>query len=117
MLRILAIAVALGGTFLPARASDVESRIDDLVASLPSEREECGFLRALCLAAANSIERAEGTPPSADFLATRQDLFADERVREAAAAAASIERKHGKRLACLDDEECRGILPRPRAKP
>ena len=117
MLRIVAIVVALGGTLVPAVAGDVESRIQDLVDSLPGEQEECAFLRALCLAAGNSIDRAEGTPPSADFLSTRQGLFADARVREAAAAVAAIERKHGKRPACADDDECRGIVPRPRPEP
>jgi hypothetical protein len=115
--RLLAVVLLGSALLAPARAGDVESRIDDLVDSLPGEAEECAFLRALCLAAASSIERAEGTPPSADFLATRQDLFADARVREAVAGAAAIERKHRKRLPCFDDEDCRGILPRPRADP
>lgn len=113
MLRLVAMTVLLSGAIPPAMAADLEADMTDLVAGLPSETAECDFLRALCRAASASADRAEGTPPAADFLATRQGLLADTRLRELEAAAEAIERKRGKRPACFDDEVCRGMLPRP----
>jgi hypothetical protein len=110
-------AVCLGGAIPPAAAVDLESGMADFVAGLPTETEECDFLRSLCRAAWLSGERAEGTPPSADFLATRQGLMAETRIREAVAAADAIEHKRGRRLPCFTEDDCKGVLPRPRARP
>jgi hypothetical protein len=107
--RALAIVLALGG---PAWASDLDARMTDLVEALPSVREECGFLHSLCRAAAVSLDRAEGTPPSADLLASRQALLAEARVRDARTAADAIARKRGARPACAADDVCRGVLDR-----
>lgn len=107
MMRAAAVLVALVLVGV-ARAS-----VTDAIDSLGSEADECGLLIALCKIAQSSVDRAEGTPPTADVLATRQSLNADARVDEAREAARAIERKHGRRLACLDDEACAGIVPKP----
>ena len=112
MLRRIAIAVVLAVVVLPAMAVDLDDQMTDLVGGLDSETTECNFLQAMCRAAGTSIDLADGTPPSRDFLATRQGLLADTRVREAVAAAQAIERKRGKRLPCFDQDNCRGILPK-----
>ena len=91
--------------------------MDDFVASLPSESEECDFLRSLCRAARLSTERAEDTPGTRDLLATRQELMAETRIREAGVAADAIERKRGRRLPCFTEDDCARVLPRPRARP
>jgi hypothetical protein len=90
------------------------SGLEDLVASLSSETEECNFLSSLCRAARVSSARAEGTPSNADVLSTRQALVADARTRDAIDAAHFIERKRGRRLACFDVEPCAGIVPKAR---
>jgi len=110
-------AVLLNGATPPAAAVDLESGMADFVAGLATETEECDFLRSLCRAARLSIERAEGTPPAADFLATRQGLMGETRVREAEAAAEAIERKRGRRLPCFTEDDCKAVLPPPRARP
>ena len=113
MLRLLLLAALLGRSAAPAVAADLETGMKKLVENLPREKR-CDFLQALCRAAVVSIQRANSIPATADLLATRQDLRADQRVREAMAAADAIERKAGKRLACFDEDDCRVILPRPK---
>jgi len=113
MLRLLLLAALLGRLAAPAVAADLETGMEKLVENLPREKQ-CDFLQALCHAAVVSIERANSIPATADLLATRQDLRADQHVREAMVAADAIERKAGKRLACFDEDDCRVILPRPK---
>ena len=113
MLRLLLLAALLGGSAAQAVSADLETGMARLVENLPREKR-CDFLQALCRAAVVSIQRANSIPATADLLATRQDLRADQRVREAMAAADAIERKAGKRLACFDEDDCRVILPRPK---
>jgi len=110
-------AVCLGGAIPPAAAVDLESGMADFVAGLPTETVECDFLQSLCRAAWLSAGRTEGTPPSADFLATREGLIADARLREAVDAADAIEHKRGRRLPCFTEDDCKGVLPRPRPRP
>jgi hypothetical protein len=111
MLARLTLAVFLGVAAVPATAADLETGMEKLVANLPREKR-CDFLQALCHAAVVSIERANSIPASRDLLATRQDLRADQHVREAEVAAEAIERKAGKRLPCFDQDDCRVVLPR-----
>ena len=111
---LVALVVLLNGAVTPAPAADLESGMADFVEGLPTETVECDFLRSLCRAARLSIERAEGTPPSADFLATRQGLIGETRIDEARAAADAIERKRGRRLPCFTEDVCKGLLPSPR---
>jgi hypothetical protein len=113
MLRLLLLAALLGRLAAPAVAADLETGMEKLVANLPREKQ-CNFLQALCHAAVVSIERANSIPATADLLATRQDLRADQHVLEAVVASEAIERKAGKRLACFDEGDCRVILPRPK---
>jgi hypothetical protein len=111
MLRLLLLAALLGRSD-PAVAADLETGMERLVANLDTREKQCGFLQAMCHAAVVSIQRANSIPATADLLATRQDLRADQHVREALVAAKAIERKAG-RLACCDEGDCRVILPRP----
>ena len=114
MLCLVLLAVLLGGSAVPAVAADLETGMEKLVENLDTREKQCGFLQALCRAAVVSIERANSVPPTADLLATRQDLRADQHVREAVVASEAIERKNGKRLGCFDADDCRVILPRPK---
>ena len=114
MLRLLLLAALLGGLAAQAVAADLETGMARLVENLDTREKQCGFLQALCHAAVVSIERANSIPATADLLATRQDLRADQRVLEAVVASEAIERKAGKRLACFDEDDCRVILPRPK---
>jgi len=107
------IVLAYAAAFVLSAASAGASVVD-AIDSMGSEADECGLLIALCKIAGRSAARAEGTPSSADLLATRQTLNADARIDEAVDAARAIERKHGRRLACLDDDACAGIVPKPR---
>jgi hypothetical protein len=113
MLRLLLLAALLGRLAAPAVAADLETGMAKLVENLPREKQ-CDFLQALCHAAVVSIERANSIPATADLLATRQDLRADQHVREAVVASEAIERKNGRRLGCFDEDDCRVILPRPK---
>jgi len=113
MLRLLLLAALLGGSAAQAVAADLETGMARLVENLPREKQ-CDFLQALCHSAVVSIERANSIPATADLLATRQDLRADQHVLEAVVASEAIERKAGKRLACFDEDDCRVILPRPK---
>jgi hypothetical protein len=113
MLRLLLLA-ALIGSAPPAVAADLETGMEKMVENLDTREKQCGFLQALCRAAVVSIERANSIPATADLLATRQDLRADQHVREAVVLSEAIERKNGKRLACFDEDDCRVILPRPK---
>jgi hypothetical protein len=113
VLRLLILAALLGRAAAPAVAADLETGMERLVENLPAEKR-CNLLQALCHAAVVSIERAGSIPASRDLLATRQDLRADQHVREAVVASEAIERKAGKRLACFDQDDCRVILPRPK---
>jgi hypothetical protein len=106
-----AVAVVIGPG--PTRADDGSEGITRFVAGLPTETEECTFLRQLCVGAAASRDREAETPPSADVLASRQGGIAAARLRDAATAARAIERKRGRRLACFEDGPCRRVLPRP----
>ena len=114
MLRLLLLAAFLGCSAAPAVAADLETGMERLVENLDTREKQCGFLQALCHAAVVSIERANSIPATADLLATRQDLRADQHVREAVVASEAIELKAGKRLACFDEDDCRVILPRPK---
>jgi hypothetical protein len=105
------VACAVGMLVLAARAA---ASVEDAIRSMRSEKDECGLLIALCKIARRSIERAESTPPTADFLSTRQSANANARAIEAADAARAIERKRGRRLACFDDVACAGIVPTAR---
>ena len=109
---MLLLAALLGGPAVPAVAIDLETGMERLVENIPREKQ-CDFLQALCHAAVVSIERANSIPATADLLSTRQDLRADQHVREAVVASEAIERKSG-RLACFDQDDCRVILPRPK---
>jgi len=113
MLRLLLLMAVLGRPAMPAVAADLETGMEKLVENLPREKQ-CDFLQALCHSAIVSIERANSIPATADLLATRQDLRADQHVLEATVAAEAIERKAGKRLACFDKDDCRVILPQPK---
>ena len=114
MLRLLLIAALIGGSVPHAVAADLETGMERLVENLDTREKQCGFLQAMCHAAVVSIERANSIPPTADLLATRQDLRADQHVLEAVVASEAIERKAGKRLACFDEDDCRVVLPRPK---
>lgn len=115
MLRIAAIVVALVlARGQPVPAGDLREGMADFVAGLEDEAQECDFLRSLCRGARASDARAEDTPASADFLAARQGLIADQRHDEAVAASEAIEHKRGKRLVCFDEKICLGIVPRPK---
>jgi hypothetical protein len=114
MLRLLLLAALLAGPAVPSVAADLETGMEKLVENLDTREKECGFLQALCHAAVVSIERANSIPATADLLSTRQDLRADQHVREALVAADAVERKAGKRLPCFDEDDCRVILPRPK---
>jgi hypothetical protein len=107
------IVLAYAAAFVLSAASAGASVVD-AIDSMGSEADECGLLVALCKIASRSAARAESVPSSADLLATRQALNADARIDEAVDAARAIERKHGRRLACLDDDACAGIVPKPR---
>src|SRR4029078_5256942 len=96
MLRLVLLAAMLGGSAAPAGAVDLETGMAKLVENLDTREKQCGFLQALCHAAVVSIERANSVPPTADLLATRQDLRADQHVLEAVVASEAIERKNGK---------------------
>jgi hypothetical protein len=103
--------------FLATAVCDARAEPDGIarfVEGLPSESDECEFLLDLCDGAQASLDRAERTPGAADVLAARQAAIAEARVDDARDAARAIERKRGKRLACFEDRECRGIVPRPR---
>jgi hypothetical protein len=94
----------------PARADDGVG-VQNFVAGLRGEADECRFLLQLCAGARASIGRAEGTPASADILASRQSDIAAARVGDAVHAARAIERKRGRRLPCFDEPVCAGIVP------
>jgi len=107
------VAVAL----LASSAGDVSAEpkgVAGFVEGLPSEADDCEFLLDLCEGAQASLDRAERTPGASDVLAARQAAIADARIDDARDAARAIERKRGRRLACFDDRECRGIIPRSR---
>jgi hypothetical protein len=108
---LVAAALLVAGA-LPALARDPE-RIARFVQGLPSEADECAFLRQLCRGAEESLGREARTPGGRDLLATRQAAIAEARVLDARDAARAIERKRGRRLACFDDPVCRRILPKP----
>jgi hypothetical protein len=112
MLPLLLLAALLGLPAGSAMAADLETGMQKLVENLDTREKQCGFLQALCHAAVVSIERANSIPATADLLSTRQDLRADQHVREAEVAAEAVERKAGKRLACFDEDDCRVVLPR-----
>jgi len=114
MRRLVLLAAWLGAFAVPAVAADLETGMEKLVDHLDTPEMQCGFLRTLCRAAVDSIERANSVPATADLLATRQDLRADQHVREAVVAAVAVERKAGQRLACFDEGDCRVVLPRPK---
>ena len=113
MLRLLLLAALLGRSPAPAVAADLETGMERLVANLDTREKQCGFLQAMCRAAVVSIQRASSIPANAYLLSTRQDLRADQHVREALVAADAVERKAG-RLACFDVDDCRVILPQPK---
>lgn len=113
MLPWILLAALVVGTAVRSTAADLETGMAALVENLPAEKQ-CDFLRALCQAAVSSIARANSVPPTADLLATRQDLRADQHVREAVVASEAIERRNGKRLPCFDQDDCRVVLPRPK---
>ena len=114
MVRLVLLAALLGSSAAPAVAADLETGMERLVANLDTRELQCSFLQAMCHSAVVSIERANSIPATADLLSTRQDLRADQHVREALVAADAVERKAGKRLPCFDEDDCRVILPRPK---
>jgi hypothetical protein len=107
-------AALLCATAFVLSVASAGASVVDAIDSMGSEADECGLLIALCKIASRSAARAEGTPSSADLLATRQALNADARIDEAVEASRAIERKRGRRLACFDDDACAGIVPKPR---
>ena len=110
MRALLVVALLVAG-LARARADDGSAGIENFVAGLGSESDECAFLRQLCVGARASLRREAETPPNADVLASRQGGIADARVRDAVNASRAIERKRGRRLACFDDADCTGIVP------
>lgn len=111
MWRTLAVVAAALALAAPrARALDPGPGIEAFVEALPSEDDECGFLQSMCRGAVASAGRAESTPSQLDRLVTKQALTASQQYDEANLAARAIERKHGKRLACFDQDWCAGIL-------
>jgi hypothetical protein len=115
--RMTARATLVALVLLAALTCDARAEpagVERFVDGLPSEADECEFLLDLCEGAQASLDRAVRTPGAADVLAARQAAIAEARIDDARDAASAIERKRGRRRACFDDRECRGIVPRPR---
>jgi hypothetical protein len=110
----VACALVLTGGIAPTHAG--ESAAVALAEQAPTTEDQCYILVELCHGANVALDRAERTPWSSrsDALSFRQDGQAELAVDDARQAAEAIERRNGKRLACFDDPECRGILPKPR---
>ena len=96
-----------------AGRAPAEGPIPALIASLPSERDDCFILLQFCHGARTAIGRAAGTPPNLFILDARADGMAMLQVQDAIGAAMAIEQKRGHRLACFDQGECAGIIPPP----
>jgi hypothetical protein len=110
-----AVACALVLVGAPSRAR-AESAAASFAEQAPTQADQCYILVELCHAANVAIDRTERTPPGRDVLAFQQEGKAELAVDDALAAAEVIERRNGKRLACFDDPECRGILPKPKPR-
>lgn len=109
---VRACIAALAVTLLGAVGAPAGTRTAALVAeSLDDEDSQCEFVLYLCERTNDAIERAAGTPATADVTVFKHDAEVALRLEEIADAVRVIRKKHGgKRLACFKDPECEGLI-------
>jgi hypothetical protein len=101
---------------VPCGSAAEESAAAAFAAQAPTDWDQCQLLHALCHAAVVAVERANGTPATADVLSSVQEGKAALAIRDARDAARVIEQRHGgRRLPCFDDPEC-AFLGKPPTK-